>query len=64
LLVVVFGKYKSLLGSYIILFQNATKRNKTITMLGFVTGICREGRRNFGDQRTDVHKELCTLLVD
>jgi len=32
--------------------------------LGFVTGICRDGRLNFGDQRTDVHKELCTLPVD
>ena len=27
-------------------------------------GIHREGRRNFGDQRTDVHKELCTVLVN
>jgi len=29
-----------------------------------VTGIRRKGRRNFGDQRTNVHKELCTGLVD
>ena len=29
-----------------------------------VTGKHREGRRNFGDERTDVHKELCTLPVD
>ena len=28
-----------------------------------VTEICHEGRRNFRDQRTDMHKELCTLLV-
>ena len=33
-------------------------------LLGFVTETCRESRRNFLDQRTDVHKELCTLLVD
>jgi len=33
-------------------------------VLEFVTGIYREGRQNFGDQRTDVHKELCTLSVD
>jgi len=33
-------------------------------MLGFVTGIHCEGRRNFGDQSTDMHKELYTLLVD
>jgi len=26
-----------------------------------VTGIHREGRRNFRDQKTDVHKELCTV---
>ena len=32
-------------------------------LLGFVTGIRREGRRNFGDQRTNVHK-LCILPVD
>ena len=31
---------------------------------GFVIGIRHEGRRNFEDQRTNVHKELCTLLVD
>jgi len=29
-----------------------------------MTGIRREGRRNFGDQRMDVRKELCTILVD
>ena len=29
-----------------------------------MTEICYERRRNFGDQRKDVHKELCTLLVD
>jgi len=29
-----------------------------------ITGICREGRRNFGVQRTCVHKKLCTVLVD
>jgi len=29
-----------------------------------LTGIRREGRRNFGDQRTGVHNELCTLSVD
>ena len=33
-------------------------------MLGVVTEIRREGRRNFGDQRTDVHEELCTLPDD
>ena len=32
--------------------------------LGFVTGIRCGGKRNFGDQKTDVHKELCTLPVD
>ena len=26
-----------------------------------MTGIHREGRRSFRDQRTDVHKELCTV---
>ena len=29
-----------------------------------LTRIRREGRRNFGDQRTYVHKELYTLSVD
>jgi len=29
-----------------------------------VTGIHHEGRRNFRDQRTNVHKELCTVVVD
>ena len=29
-----------------------------------MTGIHREGRRNFEDQKTIVHKELCTVLVD
>jgi len=29
-----------------------------------VTGIHREDRQNFRDQKTDVHKELCTLLVN
>ena len=33
-------------------------------VLGFVTEIRREGRRNFRDQRTDVHKELFIVLVD
>jgi len=33
-------------------------------LLGFVTGICREGRWNFADQRTNVHKKLCTLPND
>jgi len=33
-------------------------------LLGFVTGIRHEGRRNFKDQRTNMHKELCTLSVD
>jgi len=33
-------------------------------MLGIVAGMRREGRQTFGDQRTNVHKELCTLLVD
>jgi len=26
-----------------------------------ITGIHREGRRSFRDQRTNVHKELCTV---
>jgi len=26
-----------------------------------MTGICRESRRNFVDQRTDMHKELFTV---
>jgi len=29
-----------------------------------MTEIRREGRRNFEDQRTDMHKKLCTVLVD
>jgi len=29
-----------------------------------MTGIRREGRRNFRDQRTDVHKKLCIVVVD
>jgi len=33
-------------------------------LLGIVTRICREGRRNFKNQRTDVNKELYTLSVD
>jgi len=33
-------------------------------MLEFVTGIRHEDGRNFEDQKTDVHKELCTLPVD
>jgi len=28
-----------------------------------VTEIHHEGSRNFGDQRTDVHKELCTVVL-
>ena len=32
--------------------------------LGIIIGIRREGRQNFRDQKTDVYKELCTLLVD
>ena len=33
-------------------------------VLGIVTEIRHEGRRNFRDQRTNVQKELCTLSVD
>ena len=29
-----------------------------------MSGILREGRRNFGDQRMNVHKELYSVLVD
>jgi len=29
-----------------------------------MTGIHREGRRNFRDQKTDVHKKSCIVLVD
>ena len=29
-----------------------------------VTVIRREGRQNFGDQKTDAHKEMCTLPDD
>ena len=29
-----------------------------------VTRIRREDRRNFEDQRKDIHKELCTILID
>ena len=29
-----------------------------------VSRIYREGRRNFRDQRIDVHKELCALSVN
>ena len=31
---------------------------------GFVTGLRREGRRNFIYQKTDVSKELCTVAID
>jgi len=31
-------------------------------IIRIVTGIHREGRRNFGDQKTDVNKELCIVL--
>ena len=30
----------------------------------FVTRIRRKSRRNFRDQKTDMHKELCTILVN
>jgi len=33
-------------------------------MLAFVSEIRHEGRRNSGDQKTDVHNEVCTLPVD
>ena len=33
-------------------------------LLEIVTRIHRKGRRNFRDQRTDVHKKLCTLSVN
>jgi len=33
-------------------------------LLGFVTTIHHEGRQNFRNQRTDVHKELYTVPVD
>ena len=29
-----------------------------------MTGIRREDRQNFEDQKTNVHKELCTVLVN
>ena len=29
-----------------------------------MAGICCEDRRNFEDQRMDMHKKLCTVLVD
>ena len=29
-----------------------------------ITRIHRKGRRNFRDQRTNVHKKLCTIVVD
>jgi len=29
-----------------------------------MTGIRREGRRKFRDQRTNMHKKLCTVLID
>jgi len=35
-----------------------------LPLLGFVTRIRCEGRRNFGDQKTDVNKELCALPID
>jgi len=31
-------------------------------IVSIMTGIQREGRQNFRDQRTDVHKELCSIL--
>jgi len=33
-------------------------------IIRIVTGIHREVRRNFRDQRTDVHKELCPVVVN
>jgi len=33
-------------------------------IIRIMTGIRREGRRNFRDQRTNVYKELCTILID
>ena len=33
-------------------------------IVSIMIGIHRENRRNFEDQRMDVHKELCTLPVD
>ena len=39
-------------------------RTKQVVIGRIMTGIYREDRRNFGDQRTEVYKELCTVLVD
>ena len=33
-------------------------------LLGFMTRIRRERRQNFINERTDMHKELCIVLVD
>ena len=38
--------------------------NITWFLLGFVTGIRREGRRNYENKKTDMHKELYTAPVD
>ena len=32
-----------------------------VKVIRIMTRIRREGKRNFGDQRTDMHKELCTV---
>jgi len=33
-------------------------------LLEFEAGIRCEGRRSFEDQRTDMHKELCSLPIN
>jgi len=33
-------------------------------IIRIMTRIRREDRRNFEDQRKDIHKELCTILID
>jgi len=33
-------------------------------IIRIVTGIRHEDRRNFRDQKTNVHKELCTLSIE
>ena len=33
-------------------------------IIRIMTRIRREGRQNFEDQTKEIHKELCTILVD
>ena len=52
--------YKNL-KEHVLLLLKGVDLMVVLLVLGIMTGIRCEGRRNFGDQRMDVHKELCTL---